>query len=512
VEPSLLSLFCHELNERRLKTGASRITDELVAGSSQSVLEEFYEGALVDQPLALRTFVEEELITKSGFRESMALERAREALRQKGIEPEALDRLVGRRLLRVEERLQVSRVEIIHDLLIDVIRRSRANRAQRRDAAALAGTWLDVSPFRGLEPFRFEDTPIFFGRAEATKNAYDRLVRNTENGRPFLSILGADGVGKTSLVQAGLVPSLVMPNAVFGTASWRRVSMRPSGHPRGPLAALAEALVGADGLPELADAYPGLALAEVLGGLQGDPAGPVAAAMQARQAADRQSGSLPAYGVTRLVLVVDQLEDLFNLGDTTSQQRREFVACLHALVAVGEIYVIVAMRSAFWHRAAELPRLMQLSDGWGRMDLSPPSPAELAEIIRKPAEVAGLHYEVDPRTGVGLDATIAEDAAAELGVLPLLSFVLEMLYFDCVKRHGGRTLTHEAYSRLGGLRGAIATRAEETVARLPEAARSAIPRVLRCHRQPLTARRSWHGRRRLRVFRPAATSVRWSRP
>jgi tetratricopeptide (TPR) repeat protein len=132
VEPSLLSLFCYELNERRLKIGASEITHELVAGSSQTVLQEFYEGAVADQPPALRSFIEQELITKSGFRESMALERARESLRQRGIPPDALEVLVHRRLLRVEERLQVSRIEIIHDLLVEVIRRSRANREQRR--------------------------------------------------------------------------------------------------------------------------------------------------------------------------------------------------------------------------------------------------------------------------------------------------------------------------------------------------------------------------------------------
>src|SRR5262249_54937396 len=91
VEPSLLSLFCHQLNERRLRNEARKITHELVADSSQSVLEEFYEGAFADQPPGLRGFVEDELVTKSGFRENMALERARESLRQRGVAPEALE-------------------------------------------------------------------------------------------------------------------------------------------------------------------------------------------------------------------------------------------------------------------------------------------------------------------------------------------------------------------------------------------------------------------------------------
>ena len=480
VEPSLLSLFCDELNERRLKAGADRITGELVAGSSQSVLEEFYESALADQPPALRTFVEEELITKTGFRESMSLERARETLRQKGVAPEALDLLVGRRVLRVEERLQVSRVEIIHDLLIEVIRRSRTNRSRRRDAAALAGAWPEKSPFRGLEPFRFQDQPIFFGRAEATRNVLDRLVKNAENGRPFLLILGADGVGKTSLVHAGLIPSLVNPNSVFGIASWRRVLMRPAEHPEGPLAAFADALMSADGLPELAEAGHRIKL----GGSFDDVAASIVGALGERQAKERQSGALPAYGVTRLVLAIDQLEELFTLNNMTDSLRQQFVACMQALVATDQIYLIAAMRSALWHRATEIPQLIQLSDGLGRIDLPPPSPAELAEIIRKPAEVAGLYYEVDSRTGVGLNSVIAEDAAAQGGVLPLLSFLLETLYVEDVSKRGGRTLTYETYKRLDGLRGAIASRAEETVARLPNASQSVVQRVIRAISSP----------------------------
>ena len=476
IEPSLLSLFCHELNEHRLKIGSSRITHGLIAGSSQSVLEEFYEGALADQPPALRNFVEEELVTKSGFRESMALERARESLRQRGVRPETLELLVRRRLLRVEERLQVSRVEIIHDLLIDVIRRSRANRELRHVTGALAGNWLDKNPFRGLEPYRFEDSPIFFGRAEVTRNALERLIKNAEGGCAFLLIVGADGVGKTSLVQAGLAPGLVQSKAL-GTGLWRRATMRPSASSRGPIAALAESLIEDDALPELAESVAGApSAARILEGMSGR-ALPLTAALQNREAAARLSEELPAYGVVRMVLFVDQIEELF-VG-TMPQQRADFIACLEDFVDSGRIFVIAAVRSAFWHRVAELPQLVKLADGWGRMDLLPPTSAELVEIIRKPAQAAGLSFEVHPSTGIGLDLAIAEQAVLAPGVLPLLSFVLSSLYDLAVARRGDRILTYAAYENIGGLTGAIAKRADDCIASLPDEAVRALPHVLR---------------------------------
>ena len=83
-----------------------------------------------------------------------------------------------------------------------------------------------------------------------------------------------------------------------------------------------------------------------------------------------------------------------------------------------------------------------------------------------------------PETGLGLDAVLAEHAAAAPGALPLLSFTLDELY-KSAKARGEAVLTHASYEALGGLEGAIANRADEIVAGLPAAAQAALPRVLR---------------------------------
>jgi len=74
VEPSLLSLICRELNDARIAQGRKEISLDLLAGSHASILSNFYERALADQPAAVRRIIEDDLLTASGFRENVAEE------------------------------------------------------------------------------------------------------------------------------------------------------------------------------------------------------------------------------------------------------------------------------------------------------------------------------------------------------------------------------------------------------------------------------------------------------
>jgi hypothetical protein len=136
VEPSLLSLICRELNDTRLAQGRSEISLDLLAGSHETILSNFYERSLADQPPAVRRIIEDELLTESGFRENVAEERVLSSFAAAGADPGTLATLVNRRLLRIEERLDVRRVEITHDVLCSVVKQSRDLRHEReaRDA------------------------------------------------------------------------------------------------------------------------------------------------------------------------------------------------------------------------------------------------------------------------------------------------------------------------------------------------------------------------------------------
>ena len=131
VEPALLSLICRELNDARIAQGRSEISLDLLAGSHATILSNFYERALADQPPAVRRLIEDELLTASGFRENVAEERLLSHFAEAGAAPGTLALLVNRRLLRIEERLDIRRVELTHDVLCAVVKSSRDQRHER---------------------------------------------------------------------------------------------------------------------------------------------------------------------------------------------------------------------------------------------------------------------------------------------------------------------------------------------------------------------------------------------
>jgi hypothetical protein len=137
IEPSLLSLVCRELNTIRQTQHRKEISTDLLAGSRETILSEFYERSLADQPEGVRRVIEDELLTESGYRESFAEERVKKSLAAAGAAPDALATLVNRRLLRIEERLDMRRVELTHDVLCGVVLASRNQRHTReaREAA-----------------------------------------------------------------------------------------------------------------------------------------------------------------------------------------------------------------------------------------------------------------------------------------------------------------------------------------------------------------------------------------
>jgi WD40 repeat protein len=128
VDPTLLSVLCRELNNRRLASAAPKITSDLLHGSWKEILANFYERSLYGLPPEVRAFVEDRLLTYSGFRDSVAWDNA---VSTPGVTAADLLTLQERRLLRIEERDGKERVELTHDVLTEVIGESRELRRQR---------------------------------------------------------------------------------------------------------------------------------------------------------------------------------------------------------------------------------------------------------------------------------------------------------------------------------------------------------------------------------------------
>jgi eukaryotic-like serine/threonine-protein kinase len=350
------------------------------------------------------------------------------------------------------------------------------------------------SPFRGLEAFGPADEEIFFGRERETARALERLGRAAARGCAFLLMVGESGSGKSSLARAGVVPKLTRGALPGRIETWRYAEVRPG--PRAA-AAIAQALYAPGALPELGrgDFNTPEALADLLAG-----AGKAAAASVLR-ALDRSGTDLQhelsadAPAEVGLVLLLDQFETFIGAADAEMANVAQMLA---ELARSGRALVIATLRSDAYARLARVPGLLALKDAGETLDVATPEPAGIADIVRRPAQIAGLEFGRDQSTGQPLDETIIKTATGR-DALPLVEFSLSRLYAQMLERLARRglgaaqaqpgelVLAGEDYAAFGGLEGAIAEAAERAFAAISPPAQATLPRLLRALAQAVDA-------------------------
>jgi WD40 repeat protein len=133
VEPALLSLLCHELNEVRKVERKTMIDLEIFEAKKETIISDYYRKSIADLPDKVGRFIEQQLITQQGFRNSFPVD---DAIQTGLVTEDQIRLLVNRRILRLEERYGTRRVELTHDLLTHSVRENRALRdaedAERR--------------------------------------------------------------------------------------------------------------------------------------------------------------------------------------------------------------------------------------------------------------------------------------------------------------------------------------------------------------------------------------------
>jgi hypothetical protein len=330
------------------------------------------------------------------------------------------------------------------------------------------------SPFRGLQAFDFEHAVIYCGRTALISEILEGLRRRGAAGHGFLMVTGMSGVGKSSLIRAGVLPMLTRPRVIERVSVWRRVIFKPNVGDEKLLSGFAASLVQPHALPEL-ESEAGFT-EDVLQ----DPAAFTSALTRALDRATKvenaRSVEPDPSAEVRLVIFCDQFEEIFD-ETIALQERIAFVEALRAVITTGRVWVIAALRADFFSRCSELPERFRdlFIERDGIFTVGGPRPAEIVQMIRRPAMIAGLQFERRGDPEEGLDDVLRDAAAGNPTILPLLEFTLDELWR---RSAGSGLLRFSDYEDLGGLHGALRLRADEVFSGLPAAVQASLPKVL----------------------------------
>ncbi|MFD9880118.1 AAA family ATPase [Streptomyces alboflavus] len=339
-----------------------------------------------------------------------------------------------------------------------------------------------VCPYRGLASYREQDAQWFFGR-ERSIDALVAQLRAAERSGGLVVLVGASGAGKSSLLNAGLVPTL--QGGALGAENGPVLQLVPGADPVGELTGripgLADAVAGGSAdTSRFADAV------RAALGAWAEGEGAVAAAGQDAAGAKRPTGAErpttvepepQAPPTPRPVLIVDQFEEAFTLC-SDEDERRTFIQLLHAACSPGDpgapALVVLGIRADFYEECLGYPELADALQH-RHMVLGPLTTTELRHAVTGPAKAVGL--ELEP----GLAELIVREVstggprgAHDAGVLPLLSHALLATW---QRRKTGK-LTLAGYRAAGGIQGAVAATAERAWSGLDPAARSAARLLL----------------------------------
>lgn len=298
-----------------------------------------------------------------------------------------------------------------------------------------------TNPFPGLRPFEAQENHIFFGRDGQSDDLLQRLSRQR-----FIAVVGTSGSGKSSLVRAGLLPSLHGGFMLKAGSNWRVAILRPGNNPIGRLA---QALAREDvlGISKIEEP---IQLSILEASLRRSALGLIDVVQQARIGQQ-----------DNLLIVVDQFEELFRIkahsGANNSDDAAAFVKLL--LEATNQsalpIYVLITMRSDFLGDCAQFRDLPEAIND-GQYLIPRMTRDQRREAINGPVAVGGA--QIAPR----LVNRLLNDVGDNPDQLPVLQHALMRMWQQWEK--AGETnvpldLSH--YEAIGGLAEAISQHADE---------------------------------------------------
>jgi WD40 repeat protein len=306
-------------------------------------------------------------------------------------------------------------------------------------------------PYRGLEAFREEDAAFFIGR-----EAFSQRLLEFTLAKDLVAVVGPSGSGKSSVVQAGLLPLLRRQRPPEKT--WDAITFTPGHEPFNRLASALISLLEPD-------------LRETKRLVEAQELGENIANGRVKLGAAIERVIQKSKGTGRLLVVADQFEELFTLAPTS--ERAPFANALLGALGSAPLTLLLTLRADFYSQTIGLSRELNDSLASAQVNIGALTAAELKESITRPAELVGVKFEP------GLVERILADVSSEPGYLPLAEFALTELW----QRRQGTLLTHDTYKEFKGVAGALGERAEVEFAKFTieqqAAARRLFSRLVR---------------------------------
>ena len=309
------------------------------------------------------------------------------------------------------------------------------------------------NPYKGLLPFTQRDAGDFFGREAVVEKVVD-LVNSLVTEQParsstrLLTILGPSGVGKSSLIMAGVLPKL-QQGALPGSKEW--VYLDPLVPGESPLEALTSILK-----PH----FPDTSFKTLREDLED----------KATRGLHLYATQLAQQRGTRVVLLIDQFEELFTQTESEDERLHFIRLLLNACSEPrGAMLVFVTLRADFYDRPMHYPELFRVIDTQ-HLALLAIEPDDLRRVVEQPAALPDVQVAFEGN----LVNRLLFEVQGQPGALPLLQYTLDQLF----RKRSGRQLTLSAYHELGGVKGALTKKAEETYAALPSDEHRKLARAL----------------------------------
>jgi uncharacterized protein YjbI with pentapeptide repeats/energy-coupling factor transporter ATP-binding protein EcfA2 len=294
-----------------------------------------------------------------------------------------------------------------------------------------------------LQYFDRDDADYFYGREELT----DTLLNKIREGN-FLAILGASGSGKSSVLRAGLLHQLQLGHKLANSKDWQVLITIPGEH---PLKRLAELFVD----PNL----PKLDKAKQLGKAEG----------LLKEGEEGLRRLVQTAEASRIVLIIDQFEEVFTLCQDDAERAKFFQCILGALTTTeNKLCLILAMRVDFFGKCLERDY-----SGLGKkiqenlIAVTAMTEGQLREAIVKPADRVNLMVEEE------LVEEILRDVKGSPGILPLLQYTLTEIW----KRKTDNCLKLATYTKLGRIGGTLNRRATEVYNEFNEGEKETVKHI-----------------------------------